>query len=71
MKEYIVITGRLETISGDINRHLKAGWDLVGGLTAATKGSVIEYAQALTKEVDEKVAEEIKPAPKRRSKKAE
>ena len=65
MKKYIILTGKVEDVTSSIIKHINDDWHLVGGLTTATRGSIVEYSQALTKEV----IEEVKPAPKRRTRK--
>lgn len=71
MKKYKIVTGKLENITDEIVKQLNDGWDLVGGLTTATKGSIVEYAQAFTREIIEEVKPEPKPKRRTRKKKAE
>ena len=47
---YTIVVGKLDIITQEVDKYLKNGWELVGGLTTATKGSVVEYSQAMVRE---------------------
>ena len=57
MKKYIILNGRHEELTNKIIKHINEGWDLLGGITSTTQGSVVMYSQALTKEVVEELPE--------------
>jgi len=66
MKNYKVITGKIPALEQEINELLNDGWELIGGITSAPRGSLIEYAQSLAKDIE--VA--VKPVVKKRASRA-
>lgn len=66
MKNYKVITGKIPALEQEVATLLADGWELIGGVTSVQKGSVVEYAQSLAKDIE--VA--VKPVVKKRASRA-
>ena len=65
MKQYKVISATEQDFNETLNNHIKDGYEMVGGITASTKGSVVYLFQLAYKEIEVVVA----PIAKSRKKK--